>query len=140
MEVSTAPQAASTGFDFLSILMIGGAVILIVLALLGLLIYFWPMIVGWYKFRDREKYSLNFVLLQITVPRANEIKIDAAEQFISALYSVKTSGGMFGSFFEFLRPQPHLTFEIIALPESIRFFVACHKKYQDLVEKQINGA
>src|SRR5581483_11443354 len=38
------------------------------------------------------------------------------------------------------KPQPHISFEIVALPESLRFYVACHKKHQDLVEKQINGA
>ena len=30
------------------------------------------------KFRDREKRSLEFVVLQVAVPRDNEIKIDAA--------------------------------------------------------------
>lgn len=140
MEVTeTTTQAASSGFDFLTVAVMVGGIFIIAIAIIGLLIYFWPLIVGWYKFRDREKYSLNFVLLQITVPRSNEIKIDAAEQFISALYSIKTSGSMF-SFLNFLVPQPHITFEIIALPESIRFYIACHKKYQDLVEKQINGA
>ena len=106
---------------------------------LGLGIYLFPFFVGWYKYRDREKDSLEFILLQITVPRGNEIKIDAAEQLFGAFYSIKAGGGMF-KFMNRFKPQPHLVFEIAALPESIRFYVSCHKKYQDLVEKQINGA
>ena len=78
--------------------------------------------------------------MQITVPRANEIKIDAAEQFIAAISSIKVGSGGFMGMFKDLKPQPHISFEIVALPESIRFYIACHKKYQDLIEKQINGA
>ncbi|KKR15551.1 MAG: hypothetical protein UT44_C0029G0001, partial [Candidatus Levybacteria bacterium GW2011_GWA1_39_32] len=37
-----------------------------------------------YKFRNREKDSLNTTLLQVSVPRDNEIKIDAAEQLFSS--------------------------------------------------------
>lgn len=105
-------------------------------ALAGIGFYLWPFFVGWYKYRDREKTSLEFVLLNIKVPRANEVKIDAAEQFFSALYSIKIGGGLFS----FLKPQPHISFEVVALSESINFYIACNKKYQDLIEKQINGA
>ncbi len=114
--------------------------LILVASVIGALIYFLPFLINLYKYRDREKYSLGFVLLQITVPRANEVKIDAAEQFISALTSIKTSGGGFLGLFKNLKPQPHISFEIVASTESIRFYVACHKKYQDLIEKQINGA
>jgi hypothetical protein len=110
------------------------------LVLIGFLIYFYPYFKNLYKYREREKYSLGFILLQVTVPKANEVKIDAAEQFISALYSIKVGAGGFLGMFKDLKPQPHIAFEIVALPESIRFYVACHKKYQDLIEKQINGA
>ena len=48
----------------------------------------------WYKNRDREQVSLDSVLLQIALPRDNEIKIDTAEQLnlsiafnCSAVYS-----------------------------------------------------
>ncbi|EKD90672.1 MAG: hypothetical protein ACD_30C00110G0011 [uncultured bacterium] len=134
-------QLAQTpqNFNFFSLLLIAGGIITAILSIAGLIYYFLPHIIGWYKYRDREQYSLGFVLLQVTIPRGNEIKIDAAEQLMSALYSIKTSGG-FISWLDFLRPQPHITFEIVALPESIRFYVSCHKKFQDLVEKQINGA
>ena len=88
------------------------------------------------KFRDREKHSLEFVVLQVAVPRDNEIKIDAAEQMFASLTSIKGGGGMFG----FLKPQDHLSFEIIAKKEDIRFYVAMPERLRDLVEKQIHGS
>ncbi len=141
MEVQQAQEVAASGAnpDLTLILLLVLGFIFLMLFLLGLIFIFYPFIVGWYKYRDREKESLQFVLLQVTVPRANEIKIDAAEQLFSAFYSIKTPGGFF-KFLNFLHPQPHISFEIVALPESIKFYVSCHKKYQDLVEKQINGA
>lgn len=88
-----------------------------------------------WKYRDREERSLEYVLLQMAVPRENEIKIDAAEQLFASLYSIHKSG-----FWSFLKPQPHICFEIVARQEDIRFYVAVPRKLMDLVEKQIHGA
>lgn len=106
-----------------------GAVILVIGIYWGFYLLFL-----WIKHRNREKESLNSVLLQVAVPRDNEIKIDAAEQLFSALASIR-KGGRFSS----LSPQPQLSFEIVGLPGSIRFFVHTPKNLQDLIEKQING-
>ncbi len=141
MEVNTLTNTTTAStFDPLGLLLglVGGVVFLLIL--MGLGYYFWPRFRSWYKARDREKESLKFVLLQIVVPRANEVKIDAAEQLISALYATKASDNGFFGLFKGFKPQPHISFEIVALPESIKFYVACHKKHQDLIEKQINGA
>src|SRR5581483_4263284 len=89
----------------------------------------------WRRSNDRYKKSLDSVLLQVAVPRENEIKIDAAEQLFSSLTSIKISG-----FFSFLKMQPHLSFDIVGMPGDIRFYVYTPNKYRDLVEKQINGA
>lgn len=88
-----------------------------------------------YKYRNREKQSLNSTLLQISLPRDNDIKIDAAEQMFSSLASIR-KGGMFS----FLEPQPHLSFEIVGIPGDISFYVYVPNKLRDLVEKQINGS
>ncbi|MBI5449304.1 type IV secretion system DNA-binding domain-containing protein [Candidatus Gottesmanbacteria bacterium] len=88
-----------------------------------------------WKYRDREEHSLEYTLLQIAVPRDNEIKVDAAEQMFASIHSI-----YHGGFWSFLKPQPHLSFEIVALPENIRFYVSVPKKLVDLVEKQIHGA
>ena len=105
------------------------------LALVGLtgLAY---MFIRWWKFKDREKKSLNFILLQIAVPRDNEIKIDTAEQMLASLFSIKKGGGVLKN----LQAQDHLSFEIVARKEDIRFYVSVSAKLRDLVEKQIHGA
>lgn len=94
-----------------------------------LLAYF---LILWYRNKDREKQSLASVLLQVAVPRDNEIKIDAAEQLFSSLAAIG-KGGLF-------KLSPSLSFEIVGLPGDIRFFVNVPQKLRDLVEKQINGA
>src|SRR3989344_8295493 len=125
-----------TGLDFVSLLMIMVAGAALILLSIGLILFFRKFLIGFFKYRQREKSSLQFVLLQIKVPRGNEIKIDAQEQLFATLASLRKSGGFLSGF----NLQPHLSFEIVASHESIRFFVSCHKDHQDLVEKQIHGA
>ena len=108
---------------FISLLFLGGLIGLGFLALI------------WYRYRDREEKSLKFVLLAVALPRTNEIKIDAAEQMFSSLATIASSGWK-----SRFRPQEHLTFEIVALKEDIRFYVSCNANLRDLVEKQIYGA
>jgi len=97
-----------------------------VLALLGGALFIWL------KNRGREKTSLESILLQVALPRENEIKIDTAEQFFSSLSAIN-KGGIFKS-------PSHLSFEVVGMPGDIRFYVHAPKNLQDLVEKQINGA
>ncbi|TSC65836.1 MAG: Uncharacterized protein CEO21_320, partial [Microgenomates group bacterium Gr01-1014_80] len=130
-------EVTQTGPDIVNIFLAIVAIAGLSLALVGSLFYFWRYLVGWIKHKSREEHSLEFVVLQITVPRDNEIKIDAAEQLFATFASIrKSTGKILGQF----KTQPHLSFEIVALHESIRFLVSIHKDYQDLVEKQINGA
>ena len=88
----------------------------------------------WWRNHDREKKSLEYVLLQVAVPFDNEIKIDVAEQMFASIFSIKKGG-----FLSFLRLQPHLSFEIVAKHEDIRFYVSVPRDLKDMVEKQING-
>ena len=112
-----------------------GAVLLAVgIVVLGVTGLGW-FVLQWYRYRDREQKSLESVLMQVAVPRDNEVKIHAAEQMFAALSSIAKSG--FKSKFN---AQDHFAFEIVALKEDIRFYVHCHKKLKDLVEKQIHGA
>jgi hypothetical protein len=99
---------------------------------LAVLVFLWIL---WSRHKGREEKSLKSVLLQIAVPFNNEVKIDAAEQMWASLYSIKKGGWL-----KFLRLQPHLSFEIVAKHENIRFYVSVPEKLKDLVEKQINGA
>lgn len=95
----------------------------------------WRALVVYLSNKNREQESLNSVLLQVSVPRDNEIKIDAAEQLFASLASLRGSGKL-----ENFKYQPFLSFEIVGLPGDIRFYVNVPKKYRDFVEKQINGA
>ncbi len=88
-----------------------------------------------WKYRNREEQSLQYVLLQMAAPRDNEIKIDAAEQLFAGLHSIAH-----GNFWSFLKPQEHISFEIVAKPEDIRFYVSVPRRLMDYVEKQIHGA
>lgn len=96
---------------------------------------FLKLFILWMRHGQRERRSLESVLLQVKVPRDNEVKIDAAEQMFSSFASIR-KGGMFSM----LSPQDHLSFEIVGRPQEIAFYVSVPKHLQDLVEKQINGA
>lgn len=87
------------------------------------------------RHKKREEKSLDSVLLEIAVPRDNEVKIDAAEQMFGALYSIKRSGWKMR-----FDSQDVISFEIVAKNEDIRFYVWCPKKLRDLIEKQVHGA
>jgi hypothetical protein len=88
------------------------------------------------RFRNREEISLDTVLLQVALPRDNEIKIDVAEQMFSSLYSLYNSSKIKSLF----NAQSHISFEIVGKKEDIRFYVAVPSDIRDLVEKQIFGA
>jgi hypothetical protein len=105
------------------------ALVIAFLAVLGYVLF------QLFKHRNREAYALDFVTLLVRLQKDNEVKIDAAEQMFAGLYSIKHSG-----WFDFLRPEEVISFEIVALREEIAFYVSCPRKIQDLVEKQINGA
>jgi hypothetical protein len=113
--------------------------ILLILGLVGLgslfIVSLGFMLFTLFKYRGREERSLDSVLLQVAVPRGNEIKIDAMEQLFASLYSIKKGG-----FKQKFSTQPTVSFEIVAKKEDIRFYVWTPIKLRDLVEKQINGA
>src|SRR3989344_2239484 len=123
----------ASGFElFLRSLGFLGLALLVLVVIAAGVGWLWIL---WMRHKDREERSLDFVLLQVAVPRDNEIKVDAAEQMFASLYSFYKGGS-----FSFLKPQDHISLEIVALPEQIRFYISCPKSLQDLVEKQIHGA
>lgn len=110
-------------------------VLVFITLLIFLLVAFGYAIFIYFKNRDREKKSIDSVLLQVAVPRHNEIKIDVMEQLFAGLYSIKKGGWK-----QKFSVQPAISFEIVARREDIRFYVWVPVKLKDLVEKQINGA
>lgn len=115
-------------FSFVILLLFG-------LFFVVLLVVFLYMVYQWFKYRHRETYALDFMTLLVRLPRDNEIKIDAAEQMFASLYSVKHDG-----WFDFLKPEDLVSFEIVALKEDLSFYINCPREIRDLVEKQVHGA
>ncbi len=109
-------------------------VLLGLILIIGAMIGSWMIFVLWLRNRNREEVSLNFVLLEIAVPKENEVKVDAVEQMFSSLFSLKKGG-----FWQKFKSQQHLSLEIVGKKEDIRFYVSCHKNNAELVEKLIAG-
>lgn len=117
--------------DFLSVFLLLIFVSLLVFSLVALFFILFTA----FRYRGREALSLDSTLLQIAVPRGNEIKIDAMEQLFASLASIKKGG-----FKQKFSVQPAISFEIVGRKEDIRFYVWTPTKYKDLIEKQIHGA
>ncbi len=124
---------AQTVLSMLFMLMAGILIISILAAGSFGAVYFYGI---WRRAKERHKKSLDSTLLEISLPRDNEIKIDAAEQLFSSFASLKAPKGIFS----FAKVGDSITFEIVAKPQDIRFYVGVPRKLQDMVEKQINGA
>ncbi len=106
------------------------------LVIFGFLLFIGAWIAfNFHKNRNREKRSLDSVLLQVAVPSGNEIKIDAMEQFFSSLNSLKKGGWK-----QRFDIQPVVSFEIVARHEDIRFYIWTPKKLRDMLEKQVHGS
>ncbi len=127
-------DAFGTGIiDFLLLFLLGIFISsLVVFSLVGLAFLFGL----WRKNNARHKKSLNSVLLEIALPRENEIKIDAAEQLFAGLTSLKTAKGRLA----FFKIPDSIAFEIVARPGDIRFHVSVPRHIKDMVEKQIHGS
>lgn len=110
-----------------TLISVGFFVFLLVMAGYIVFIYF--------KNRKREDLSIDSVLLQVSLPRNNEIKIDVMEQLFSSLMTVKKGGWK-----QKFDIQPTISFEIVGKLEDIRFYVWAPKSLKDLVEKQVHGA
>ncbi|HLD24779.1 MAG TPA: type IV secretion system DNA-binding domain-containing protein [Patescibacteria group bacterium] len=114
--------------------LLGVSLVALTISVLGFAALGYVIFLVW-KYRDREKRSLEYTLIQVATPRDNEIKIDAAEQMFASLHAIHHGG-----FWSFLKPQDHISFEIVAKREDIRFYIAAPKRYIDLVEKQVHGS
>ncbi len=123
--LSSSSNIANAFFVLFFTLFVLTAVVFLILGILYLLLL-------WYRSRKRESDSLDSTLLQVSVPRENEIKIDAAEQLFSSFASINKS--------TFFKQGSPLSFEVVGLPGDIRFYVNTPNKIKDYVEKQINGA
>lgn len=87
--------------------------------------------------KDRDDKAREGVLMEVRVPRDNEVEIGVAEQMFANIYGIGGKGdGLAGKF----SVNNAVSFEIVGLPGEIRFYVHCSKKLADLVEKQVLGS
>ncbi len=123
------PIESGIDINLIILLLLVLGLLILVLVVIGVVLF------TLFRWRGREERSIDSVLLQIAVPKTNEIKIDAMEQMFASLYSIKKGGWK-----QRFSVQPTISFEIVARKEDIRFYVWTPKKLQDLIEKQIHGA
>jgi len=100
----------------------------------GLTVVFLYLLIVFFRLKKRESISLEMVTLEASIPKDNEIKIDAAAQMFSSLASFKKGG-----FFSFLEVDDLIAFEIVGKKADIRFYVSAPEKIIDVVEKAIYG-
>jgi len=86
---------------------------------------------------DRNEKASDGVLMEVRIPRDNEIEIGVAENMFANLYGIGGKSEGLGGHFSV---NNCVTFEMVGLPGEIRFFVHCPRPYADLVEKQILGS
>ena len=88
----------------------------------------------WKKVKTRHEKALEWVYLEVSLPRDNEVKIDAAEQMFSSFTSLEAAEG----FLKFRKIPESISFEIVALSEDIRFYIGLPHELKDMAEKQID--
>jgi hypothetical protein len=106
---------------------------------IGLIVLFvvWKIFRHGVKRASMERKSLDSVLFEVRVPKSNDVDIQAADQMMSGFLGISKSlkgwEKLFGA-------RYYISFEIVGLPESIRFYVNVPAKLATLVEKQINSS
>ena len=70
---------------------LGVALLIVTFCLIGFAVLGYVLFLAW-KYRDREKRSMEYTLMQVATPRDNEIKIDEAEQMFASLHAIHHGG------------------------------------------------
>lgn len=117
------------------------SVCLTILGIIGLIFlgrYMFKKFIAGVKEASIEKKSLDAVMFEVRVPKNNEVEIQAADQMFSSMLGIAGGGkkGISGM----VEAKSFVSFEIVALPESLRIFVVASKNVANTVEKSINSA
>jgi hypothetical protein len=87
--------------------------------------------------KDRNEKAKDWTLFEVRVPRGNETEIGVAQKMFANLAGI---GGKGKGLAEKFTVNNSISFEIMAVPGEIRFFVYSPKPLAALVEKQILGS
>jgi hypothetical protein len=130
--------SSNTAVDNISFEVISVVVSLVVLLMMiAALFFFIKWLARKIKTTSWERLSLETMVFQVRLPQSNETEISAADQLYTGLSGI---AGKMGKFKAFFAARNFVSFEIVAFPENIRFYVVAPKKIASLVEKQINAA
>lgn len=133
LQITSLPADGS----FMTFILVGTLVsIFITIVVIGLLFLLT------YAKNTREKQnterSLKSNIYEVRVPRTNDIEPQSADQMFSALSAIaKPQKGWYDRLF---KTKTSISFEIVALPESIRFYICSPENISQLVEKQVHSA
>ncbi|MCD4811010.1 type IV secretory system conjugative DNA transfer family protein [bacterium] len=111
--------------------------IIFVFLFLGMLIALFFVLKKKLEKKDRDEKAKKWTLYEVRVPRVNEIEIGEAEKMFANLASI---GGRGKGLAENFTVNNAISFEIMAVPGELRFYVHCPKNLSELVEKQILGS
>ncbi len=111
--------------------------ILLVILLLAVLLLFFRWFTRAIKTAAWERQSLDTVIYEVRLPQTNEVEISAADQLYAGLSGI---AGKVGRWKRTFSARNFVSFEIVAFPENIRFYVVAPKNISSTVEKQINSA
>lgn len=116
----------------------------VIVGILGVILLGIGMIAGlflWYakiiRQQDREDKALSYAMYIVRCPYDNEIPLKAAEQLFASVYGIYKKKNFFQ---KLLSSDEGISFEIIAYPEHIGFYVYTPKKYAQLIEKLVLGS
>lgn len=112
-------------------------IIALVLVIIGLAVLAFFRIKSRLLKKDRDEKAREWTLYEVRVPRGNETETGVAEKMFANLIGI---GGKGKGIAEKFTVNNSISFEIMALPGEIKFFVYSPKKLSDLVEKQILGS
>lgn len=114
--------------------------IIIIIGLLSCLVIFFLIksFANKSRLNKQEKLSINSTLFEIRLPKSTEVDAQSADQIYSTLVSISSTPK---NFLKRMFYAPNwVSFEIVALPESIRYYICVPNKIAQLVEKQLHGA
>jgi hypothetical protein len=134
VSVGTNPATSDNTINPLVLILFG---LLFIILVTILLIIVFKRFAKNVKQSSMEKKSLKSVIFEVRVPKNNEIEVQAADQMFSNLLGIseelKGLKKTFGA-------RSFISFELIALPNTIRFYVVASQHLASTVEKNINAA
>lgn len=128
--VSTAPNPFMNGVITLA-LIVGG------LILFAIIVYFLGRKLMEFIYETLlVRRSIGYVFFEVSLPQNNEVEIKAAEQLFTGLIGI---GKKLEGWDRFKKAKTFVSFEVVAMKETIKFYVVCPKKISSVVDRQING-